>query len=517
MEEKYAIKFLNITKNFGNLVANDNISLKVKIGFIHGLIGENGAGKSTLMNQLFGLLKPTSGEIIVDGKKVSISNPNIASELGLSMAHQHFQLVENHSILENVILGDVVNDLVKPIDYQKSRMKLVNISKKYKLKINPNLIVKKASIGMQQRIEILKMLYKGAKVLIFDEPTAMLTPQEIDSLLNLFVYLKKKGKTIIFISHKLHEVKKVADEATVIRKGKVIKTFNVKTTSTTKMAEMMVGRKLIEVKNLSAYNPGKTLLEIKNISVKHKSNPKALGLKNFSLNIKEGEIVAIAGVEGNGQIELVNAIFGLAKLTQGKIMIWTKNKKTNNYHMTQLKNGNVRQRYDLKLSFVPEDRYKFAMLTKENLFQNVILQSFRKKPYQKWGFLVRKPKIDWTTKIINEFDVRGSKGGFSVIGELSGGNQQKFIVGREMTRMHKLIILFQPTRGLDIGAIEFIHQKMLEEKAKRNAVLLVSYELSEVMALADRVAVVNQGNLINVAQIKGLNRELIGKWMAGIR
>lgn len=512
MKYIYAIETKKITKKFSNTIANDNISFKVKKGTIHAIVGENGAGKSTLMNQLFGLLMPTSGEIHINGKRVNISNPNVANEFGLSMVHQHFQLVQNHSILENIILGDEKSKSLMPIDYRRASQKLLNISKKYNLQIDPNAIVKKVSVGMQQRIEIMKMLYRGADILIFDEPTAMLIPQEIEGLLKLFLDLKKKGKTIIFISHKLQEVKNVAEEATVIRKGKVVGSVKVKTTSIEKMAELMVGRKLVHVKNNNDIKFGRNLLSIKNLSVKHHSNPKILGLKNFSIDVKEGEILAIAGVEGNGQSELINAIFGLQKWSKGRIELLSKNNE-----IIDLKNGNIKSRYDNDFSFVPEDRYKYAMLRNETLFTNVILQTFRKRPFQFLGFLRRGPKIELTKNIIKEFDVRGSMGGSTIIGELSGGNQQKFIFGREMTRKHKVIILFQPTRGLDIGAIEFIHKKIIEEKLKGNAVILVSYELNEVMALADRIAVLSQGELIKVSNAKGITKEKIGKWMAGVK
>ena len=517
MKKAYAIEFKNITKNFGSVIANKNISFQVQTGQIHTIIGENGAGKTTLMNQLFGLIKPTSGSILIDGKKQSITSPNIASELGLSMVHQHFQLVANHSVLENIVLGDVVNQTVKPIDYKRARIKLMQVSNQYNLQIDPSLLVKKTSVSMQQRIEILKMLYKGARILIFDEPTAMLTPTEIEGLLQLFLDLKNQGKTIIFISHKLKEIKKVADWATVIRKGEVVKSFSLKDTSISEIATMMVGRKLVAIKNQSLNKPGLQLLKIKNITVKNDSQPKLLGLKDFSLEIRQGEIVAIAGVEGNGQLELVNALFGLQKLVKGQIQILAQNRKSKQSQMQVIPNGNVKARYDFGMALVPENRHKYAILANQNLYTNAILQLFRKQPYSYLTFLLRKPKVAWTKQIVTEFDVRGARNGAALMSELSGGNQQKFIIGREMTKSHKLIIFFQPTRGLDIGAIEFVHQKILQEKQNGNGILLVSYELSEIMALADRIAVLNQGKLVNIANAKTVTREKIGEWMAGVK
>lgn len=512
MKENYAIQFKNITKKFGNLVANDKININVEQNKIHAIIGENGAGKSTLMNQLFGLLSPTSGRIFINGNAVNIESPNMANELGLSMVHQHFQLVGNHSVLENVILDNKEKNPLKPIDFKYARNKLIQVSSKYNLDINPDQLVKKTSVGVQQRIEILKMLYRGADILIFDEPTAMLTPQEIDGLLRLFIDLKKQGKTIIFISHKLNEIKSVADNGTVIRRGKVVKNFKVKSTSIDKMAEWMVGRKLVPVKNNYKNTSDNKVLEIKNLYTRKYSNSRVYGIKDINLDIFAGEILAIAGVEGNGQLELVNSIFGLQKVSKGSITFYSEKNEP-----ITLKSGNVNQRYLNNISLVPEDRYKYAMLSQQNLFINAIMQTYKFRPYQKFGFLFKRPRNKYALDIINTFDVRGSKAGTAIIGELSGGNQQKFIMGREILRNNRLTILFQPTRGLDIGAIEFIHKKSLEEKAKGNAVLLVSYDLGEVISISDRIAVLNSGNLINVTSTKNTTREEIGKWMAGVK
>lgn len=504
----YSIEMLNVTKKFGTFVANKDITFKVKKGEIHALIGENGAGKSTMMNQLFGLLQPTSGTIKINGQKALIDNPNVASSLGLGMVHQHFQLVDNHTVVENIVLGQEKVRAFQPIDIKTARLKLIALSTKYNLGIDPDKYIKDLSVGQQQKVEILKMLYSGAEILIFDEPTAMLTPDEIIGLLEVFRTFKKNNKTIVFISHKMNEIKDVADSATVIRKGEFIGTVDVANTTIQKMSEMMVGRKLVEVKNSSKVDPkAESILDIKNLTAKHFSDPRALGLKDISFDVKAGEIVAIAGVEGNGQTELAYAISGIQKPTIGKITL-------NNTDITK---SSVRKRNNLGLSFLPEDRYKHAMYSKQTLFNNAIMQLFYKKPFSMFGFMTKRKKIEWTREIVNNFDVRGAANGSSIIGSLSGGNQQKFIAGREMSREHNFLMLFQPTRGLDIGAIEYLQTKILEEKQQGKGILLISFDLNEILALSDRVVVLSGGELINIAKTSEVTKEQLGKWMGGAK
>lgn len=505
---EYAIEMLNITKKFGHLTANDNITLKIQKNEIHALIGENGAGKSTLMNQLFGLLSPTSGTIKINGKVVLMSNPNVATNNGLGMVHQHFQLIDTHTVLENILLGKEGTKLGQPINFRAARTKLLQLSKMYNLDIDPDTEIRDLTVGQQQKVEILKMLYSGAEILIFDEPTAMLTPQEIEGLLEIFRTFKKKGKTIVFISHKMNEIKDVADNFTVIRRGAWVGTKSVASSTIKDMSEMMVGRQLVEIKNNSTTKKGMaTVLDVKGINVKHFSNPQALGLKNATFDVKAGEIVAIAGVEGNGQTELAYAISGIQKPISGSIQI---NGKT-------VTRSSTRKRYQAGLSFLPEDRYKHAMFAKQNLFSNFIMQRFHKKPFSKFGILLGNQKEKQTRAAIKQFDVRGANEGLAIIGSLSGGNQQKFIAAREMTKDHSLLMLFQPTRGLDIGAIEYLHSKILEEKAEGKAVLLISYDLGEIMSLADRIVVVSGGDVINVVNAKDVTRNQLGKWMGGAK
>lgn len=505
---EYAIEMLGVTKKFGNFVANDDITLRVKQGEIHALIGENGAGKSTLMNQLFGLLQPTMGSIKINGNVSLIENPNAAAKLGLGMVHQHFQLVDNHTVVENIVLGRENVKTLQPVDFASARRKIIKLSNQYNLDINPDAFIKNMTVGQQQKVEILKMLYSGAKILIFDEPTAMLTPQEIDGLLEMFETFKKSGKTIVFISHKMVEIKEAADSATIIRKGKWVGTVDVNKTSIEKLAEMMVGRKLESIKNNSKKKPGDApLLSLKSVTAKHFSNPKAFGLKNVTFDVRPGEVVAIAGVEGNGQTELAYAISGIQKPTMGSIELDGKD----------ITRASVKKRITGGMSFLPEDRYKHAMYSNQTLFNNAIMQLFDKKPFSIFGFMTKRKRNEWTRKIIKDFDVRGADNGFSVIKSLSGGNQQKFIAGREMSRDHKLLILFQPTRGLDIGAIEYLHEKILEEKEQGKGILLISYDLNEILSLSDRVVVLSGGDQIQTAETKKVNKEQLGKWMGGAK
>ncbi|WP_036269020.1 ABC transporter ATP-binding protein [Mesoplasma seiffertii] len=511
MEEKmaneYAIQMKNITKVFfETLVANDNIDFNVKKGEIHALVGENGAGKSTLMSILFGLYQPTSGEIVINGKVENITNPIKANRLGIGMVHQHFKLVEVNAVWENIALG--VEDTTYNIFLNKTKIKakITKIMKEYELFVDLDAKIHNISVGMQQRVEILKILYRSADILVFDEPTAVLTPQQIDSLLDILLKLKAAGKTIVFISHKLEEIKKIADTATVIRGGKKVAEIDVKQSQGTEIAEAMVGRKLVEVKN--TYSKPKSdapILNVINLTVKSSNNPKINALENFNVQVKPGEIVAIAGVEGNGQKELVEVVTGLSKAAAGGVV----------YKDLNILKYSIAKRYELGMSHIPEDRHKYGMLLDFTVQDNIVIQQIDKKPFSKFGLLNTIEIKKYAQKIIKDFDVRGARGGVSVARGLSGGNQQKAVVGRELRRQHDLLVVVQPTRGLDIGAIEYIHAEILKEKEAGSAILLVSYELSEVMALADRIVVINDGRLVGEVPGKGARREHIGALMAG--
>ncbi|AGM24630.1 ABC transporter ATP-binding protein [Spiroplasma chrysopicola] len=502
---KYAIEMRNITKVFGEVIANDDVTLKIKKGEIHALIGENGAGKSTLMSILFGLYEPTKGEIFVNGSQEYISGPIKANKLGIGMVHQHFKLVDIFTVLDNIVLGDEKTKGKVFLDRQREIREIAQIAMKYNLQVDFNTKIANISVGMQQRVEILKILYRGADILVFDEPTAVLTPQEIEGLLKIILDLKADGKTIIFISHKLDEVKKIADRATVIRRGKVIETFDIKDKSQEEIAQAMVGRQLVEIKNKGQAAGNETLLRIENLSIKKKGITKLLALDNFNLEVKTGEIVAIAGVEGNGQSELVRAITGLEKVNKGKIVF-------NNIDVTKV---NIHQKYSIGMAHIPEDRQKYGLVLDFSVIDNVVLQNINEKPFANYGLLNKAEIQLYAQNIINKYDVRGTSAGFAMARSLSGGNQQKLIVGRELSRDHNILIVVQPTRGLDVGAIEYIHQKILEEKANGKAVLLISYELEEIMSLADRIVVIHSGHITGNVPNHKIKREEIGLMMAG--
>ncbi len=500
---EYIVEMLNIRKEFPGVLANDNVTIQLKQGEILALLGENGAGKSTLMSILFGLYHLDKGMIKVRGKEVSINNPNDANNLGIGMVHQHFQLVETFTVTENIIMG-VEDGFV--LNRKTAGNKIKKLSVQYGLNINPNEKIENISVGMQQRVEILKMLYRNAEVLIFDEPTAVLTPQEIHELMQIMRNLIKDGKSIILITHKLKEIKEIADICTVIRRGKVIGTVDVEKTTLMQMAEMMVGREISFSVEKGEYKAGDTVLEIENLNVLN--NQKTLGLKNFSLGVKRGEILGVAGVEGNGQTELVEAITGLRKIESGSVKI----------HSKDITKYSIRRRNEAGLAHIPEDRQKFGLVMDYDLGENFVLKTYYQEPYSKNGFL-KKDVIDkHAEKIIADFDVRAGKGVKSPAWALSGGNQQKAILGREIDLDTDLLIAVQPTRGLDVGAIEYIHKRLVEQRDSGKAVLLVSLELDEIMDLSDRIAVVNSGELIElVDNDESIDENDIGLMMAGVK
>lgn len=500
----YVVEMLNIRKEFPGIVANDNVTLQLKRGEVHALLGENGAGKSTLMGMLFGMYQPDGGVIKINGSEVKISNPNVANDLGIGMVHQHFKLVHNFTTTENIILG------LEPkkgftIDIKSAATRVEELSKRYGLNVDPYAKIEDISVGMQQRVEILKMLYRNADVLIFDEPTAVLTPQEINDLLEIIRNLVSQGKSVIIITHKLKEIKAIANRCTVIRRGKCIGTVEVAPTSEAEMARMMVGRPVTFKVAKKPSSPGKPILTVQNLSVLN--NKKVLGLKDFSLEVRAGEIVGIAGVEGNGQNEIVEAITGLRKMQTGTVTI----------DGTDITNFSIRKRTLTGIGHIPEDRHKHGLVLDYTMEDNMVLQVYNQQPFSKSGILNRKAIHDYAEKIIKAFDVRSGEGGASIARSLSGGNQQKAVIGRELERLPKLLIAVQPTRGLDVGSIEYIHKRLIEHRDNGYAVLLVSLELDEVMNVSDRIAVVNNGNLIGIVNAAEANENEIGLMMAGVK
>ena len=501
---EYVVEMLNIRKEFPGIVANDNITLQLKEGEIHALLGENGAGKSTLMGMLFGMYKPDRGSIKVRGKEVKISNPNVANDLGIGMVHQHFKLVDNFTVTENIILGCEPRKGLT-VDIKKAAKKIEELSKKYGLNVDPYAKIEDISVGMQQRVEILKMLYRDANVLIFDEPTAVLTPSEIDELISIMKNMTKEGKSIILITHKLREIKESANRCTVIRRGKYIGTVDVKDATEADMAKMMVGREVsFKVEKVEA-KPKDVVVKIENLSVNN--NKKVLGLKNFSLDIRAGEIVGIAGVEGNGQTELVEALTGMRNIESGNIIFKGKN----------IVKESIRERIDDGMAHIPEDRHKRGLILDYTMEDNMVLKAYRNKPFSKNGLINRAKISEYAQKIIETFDVRSGEGGKSIARSLSGGNQQKGVIGREIESDPDFLIAVQPTRGLDVGSIEYIHKRLVEQRDLGKAVLLVSLELDEVLNVSDRIAVVNNGELIGIVNANETNENEVGLMMAGVK
>ena len=503
---EYVVEMLNIRKEFPGIVANDNITLQLRKGEIHALLGENGAGKSTLMGILFGMNQPDKGVIKVRGKEVKITNPNVANDLGIGMVHQHFKLVENFTVTQNIVLGCEPKILFGlGMDLNKAAKRIEELSKQYGLNVDPNAKIENISVGMQQRVEILKMLYRDADVLILDEPTAVLTPQEINELIKIMKNLINEGKSIIIITHKLKEIKAAADRCTVIRRGRYIGTVDVKTTSEAEMAKMMVGREVSFKVNKKPAKPGDVVLDIKNLSVKNNKN--VLGLKDFSIDVRAGEIVGIAGVEGNGQSELIEAITGLRKSESGTI----------NFKNKDITRESIRNRINSCNAHIPEDRHKRGLVLDYTIEENMVLEVYDKKPFSNKGLLNKKEIKKYAEKIIDEFDVRSGEGAESIARSLSGGNQQKAIIGREIELNPELLIAAQPTRGLDVGSIEYIHKRLVEQRDSGKAVLLVSLELDEILNVSDRIAIINNGELIGVVNADETNENEVGLMMAGIK
>ncbi len=497
----YVIEMLNIRKEFNGFVANDNITLQLKKGEIHALLGENGAGKSTLMNVLFGLYQPEAGEIRVKGKPVNITNPNVANELGIGMVHQHFMLVDVFTVTENIILGKEKTKAGR-IDIRKAEKEVREISERYGLAVDPRAKIAEISVGMQQRVEILKTLYRGAEILIFDEPTAVLTPQEIKELIQIMKTLIKEGKSIILITHKLKEIIDVCDRVTVIRKGKGIGTVNVNETNVNELAHLMVGREVVFKTEKSPAQPKQEVLQINNLVVKDSRGVHAVN--GLDLSVRAGEIVGIAGVDGNGQTELIEAITGLRKSESGSILLNGK----------ELIHSTPRKITETGVGHIPQDRHKHGLVLNYPIGENMVLQTYYQKPFSKAGILNFNEIYEKARTLIKEFDVR-TPSEFTLARALSGGNQQKAIIGREIDRNPDLLLAAQPTRGLDVGAIEFIHKRLIEQRDQGKAVLLVSFELDEIINISDRVAVIFEGKIVAIVDPKETSEQELGLLMAG--
>ena len=494
MAEDFVIEMLHITKEFPGIKANDDITLQLRKGEVHALLGENGAGKSTLMSVLFGLYQPEAGQIRKNGKEVAIRNPNDANALGIGMVHQHFKLVECFSVLDNIILGVEPNKMGF-LQKAEARKKVMALSEKYGLRVDPDALVSDISVGMQQRVEILKMLYRDNE-----------TPQEIDELMEIMRGFKKEGKSILFITHKLNEIMAVADRCTVLRKGKCMGTVDIKDTTKEELSRMMVGRDVQLQVDKKPANPGEVVLDVENVTM-HNAQHKKDAVRNVSFQVHAGEIVCLAGIEGNGQTEFVYGLTGLEKISSGKITLDGKN----------ITNESIRQRSKDGMSHIPEDRHKHGLVLDYSLENNMVLQRYWQPEFQKGGF-IRSDKVrEYSDKLIAQYDVRSGQGSLTTVRSMSGGNQQKAIIAREIDKDPKLLVAVQPTRGLDVGAIEYIHRQIVAERDKGTAVLLVSLELDEVMNLSDRILVMYEGEVVGEFDPKTTTVQELGLYMAGAR
>lgn len=497
------VEMKNVTKKFGNFTANESINLTIHKGEVHALLGENGAGKTTLMNVLYGLYRPTEGEIFINGKKVEMDNPNVAIANGIGMVHQHFMLVEPFTVTENIILGMETTKLGGYIDMNKAKAEVKALSEKYGLTVEPDAKIQDITVGMQQRVEILKALYRGADILILDEPTAVLTPQEIQDLIKIIRNLTEEGKSIIIITHKLKEIKAVADYCTIIRRGKHIDTVLVSDVDENDLASKMVGREVSFVVEKDEQEQGEVVLKLENLVVK--DNRGINKVDGLTLEVHKGEILGLAGVDGNGQSELIEAITGLRKIESGKVIM-------NGVDVTS---KTPKEIIDAKMSTIPEDRQKRGLVLEYSIAENMILENYMKEPFSKKGRVLNHTEIEkHAKKLIEEFDVRPTNEK-TPVGALSGGNQQKVIIAREVTNNPDVLIAAQPTRGLDVGAIEYVHKSLVAQRDDNKAVLLVSLELDEVMNVSDRIAVIYEGKIVGIIDAKSADENTIGLMMAG--
>ena len=502
---EYVIEMLKITKEFPGIKANDDITLQLKQGEVHALLGENGAGKSTLMSVLFGLYQPEAGTIKKNGQIVHIKDPNDANALHIGMVHQHFKLVEVFTVLDNIILGVEPNKMGF-LRKKEARQKVMALSERYGLKVNPDALIEDISVGMQQRVEILKMLYRDNDILIFDEPTAVLTPQEISELMAIMRSFTKEGKSILFITHKLNEIMAVADRCTVLRKGKYIGTVDINDTSKEDLSRMMVGRDVSFDVDKDYIEPGDTVLTVQNLTVPsklHKNN----AVKDVSLTVRQSEIVCLAGIEGNGQSEFVSALAGLEKPNSGRISLC-------GHDITA---DSIRARSKLGMSHIPEDRHKFGLVLDYSLEENLVLQRYWQPAFQKNGLILEGEVRKYAERLIKQYDIRAGQGPITSARSMSGGNQQKAIVAREIDKGPELLVAVQPTRGLDVGAIEYIHKQLVAQRDAGKAVLLVSLELDEVMNVSDRILIMYEGEIVGEFDPKNTTVDELGLYMAGAK
>ncbi|MFP4536093.1 MAG: ABC transporter ATP-binding protein [Spirochaetaceae bacterium] len=496
------VEMRGITKRFGDFVANDRIDLTVHKGEIHALLGENGAGKTTLMKVLYGLLQPNEGEIYVRGEKVEMHNPNVAISHGIGMVHQHFMLVQPFTVAENIILGEETTKGFGVLDRRKAVNDVQELSNRYGLIVDPRRQIRDISVGMQQRVEILKALYRGAEILILDEPTAVLTPQEIDELVKIMSSLTEVGKTVIVITHKLKEIKMVADNCTIIRRGKYIDTVSVEETTESELARKMVGREIeLKVRKAEA-RPGEVALSIQELVVKDNRGINAVD--GFTLDVKKGEILALAGIDGNGQTELLEALTGIREIESGKVIV----------HGKEVQGGTPRDIFEAGLASIPEDRQRRGLVLDYTVAENMVLENYGKEPFSRRGVLNREEISKYAKKLIKNFDVRPPEERY-LAKELSGGNQQKVIIAREVSNDPDVLVASQPTRGLDVGAIEYVHRALVDQRDKGRAVFLISLDLDEVLNVADRIAVIYEGKVVGLVTPEETDEYELGFMMAG--
>ena len=506
--EDYIIEMRHITKRFPGIVANDDVTIQVRRGEIYALLGENGAGKSTLMSMLYGMYEPDSGEIRVRGEKVTFNSPSEAAARNIGMVHQHFKLVENYTVGENIVLGiepmKRALGIFPYVDLREANERIRTLSKEYGLEVEPTALISDLNVSVRQRVEIVKMLYREAEILIFDEPTAILTPQEVEYLLKIMEELRRGGKTVILITHKIEEIKKIADRCAILRRGKLIDVLDVRSTSTQEMANLMVGRTVELTAKKSAPHYGKTVLEVEHLCVR--SEDKVQVVRDVSFSIRAGEIFAIAGVSGNGQVELADAITGLMKAESGTVRLLSQD----------ITAASIRRRTEAGIAYIPEDRQKFGVFLDFTLRDNLALRRYYREPFSKKGIFDFSVSEDYAARLIDEYDIRSGQGGKTSLRSMSGGNQQKAIVAREIEEHSPLIIFVQPTRGLDMGAIENIHKQILAERDRGAAILLISLELDEVMGLADTIGVIYNGRLLKIAEAATLTSREVGQYMMGV-
>lgn len=506
---EYIVEMKHITKRFPGITANDDVTIQIKKGEIFALLGENGAGKSTLMSMLFGMYEPDEGEIFIRGEKVKLESPNHATRLNIGMVHQHFKLISNYTIAENIVMGmepvKKILGCVPVVDMKTANREIKELSEKYGLAVNPTDVIENLNVSTQQRVEILKMLYRQAEILIFDEPTAVLTPQEIEFLLDIIKGLRENGKTIILITHKLEEIKKIADRCAILNRGKLLDILDVASTSTKTMANLMVGREVSFETQKKPAKSGEAVLDVRGLNVFNKQEFQVV--RDVSFQVRGGEILAIAGVAGNGQVEIADAIAGLIPVRSGSIRLKDRD----------ITNLSIRERTQEGISYIPEDRQNYGLVMDFTLSENLALKDYYKEPFCRNGVLNQKIFQENSQKLIEKYDIRSGQGEKTIVRSMSGGNQQKAIIAREIELGSSLMIFVQPTRGLDIGAIENIHRQMIGERDKGKAILLISLELDEIMNCADTIAVIYNGSLQKIAPADTLTANEVGEFMMGVR